>query len=88
MPLLPKGGAEEAEPAVGGAPPGFGTALLDCAKGTSCSKKGGFMWGSGSLVEPVEVVSGGSHTVQFGALLLCKLDLEVPRMGLQGRERT
>lgn len=43
------------------------------------------MWGSGSLEQPVEVVSVGSHTVQFRALLLCKLDLEVPWMGLQGR---
>lgn len=38
------------------------------------------MWGSGKLVQPVEVVNGGRNTAQFSALSLCKLDLEVPRM--------
>lgn len=33
------------------------------------------MWGSSSLVQPVEVINGGRHIAQFSALLLCKLDL-------------
>lgn len=36
------------------------------------------MWGSSSLVQPVEVINGGRHIAQFSALLLCKLDLKVP----------